>query len=227
MNDIPSRIKKIKNQIREWEMRYQRKPGTVLLLAASKTQPVEKIREAVAAGQMAFGENYLQESLEKIISLADEKIEWHFIGSIQSNKTRKIAEHFAWVHTVSDIKIAKRLNEQRPMHLPPLNICLQVNSSLDAAKAGIDPKDIDSLAEYCSGLENIKLRGLMTIPIHKNTFDEQREELKKLRIVYEKLNERGFELDTLSMGMSEDMEAAIAEGSTLLRVGTAIFGKRK
>ena|SRR5579872_2150052 len=226
MNDIQHNIQKTKTQIREWEIRYQRKPSSVSLLAVSKKQSIEKIRDAIRAGQMAFGENYLQESLEKISALSDENIEWHFIGSIQSNKTKKIAEHFAWVHTIDDINIAKRLNEQRPAHLPPLNICLQVNTSLEVTKSGIDPEHVLSLAEYCKTLAHLKLRGLMTIPAHKNTFDEQCAELRKLRLIYNELNERGFQLDTLSMGMSDDMEAAIAEGATIVRIGTAIFGKR-
>jgi len=226
MNNIQNNIQKIKKQIAECEARYQRKPFSVSLLAVSKTQPVEKILAAVQAGQIAFGENYLQESLEKITALANENIEWHFIGSIQRNKTKKIAEHFAWVHTIDDIKIAKRLNEQRPSHLPPLNICLQINSSFEATKSGTDPQNILSLAKDCTLLPRLKLRGLMTIPAPKKTFAEQRAELHKLRLIYEMLNTHGFGLDTLSMGMSDDMEAAIAEGATMVRIGTAIFGKR-
>ncbi len=227
MSDIQNNIQEIKKHIREWEIAYGRKPSSVSLLAVSKTHPAEKIRDAIRAGQVAFGENYLQESLEKIALLADENVEWHFIGPIQSNKTKKIAEHFAWVQTVSDMNIAKRLSEQRPSHLPPLNICLQVNTSLEITKSGIDPNDVISLADYCITLPNLKLRGLMTIPAFKNTFEEQRAELKKLRLIYDMLNERGFKLDTLSMGMSHDIEAAIAEGATMVRVGTAIFGERE
>jgi pyridoxal phosphate enzyme (YggS family) len=226
LNDIQQNIQTIKNKIREWETRYQRIPGSVSLLAVSKKQPLEKIREAIRAGQRAFGENYLQESLEKISELANENIEWHFIGPIQRNKTKKIAEHFAWVHTVSEVNVAKRLSEQRPSHLPPLNICLQVNTSFEITKSGIDPEQVLSLAEYCKTLPQLTLRGLMTIPAHKNSFAEQCAELHKLRVIYDELNERGFKLDTLSMGMSDDMEAAIAEGATLLRIGTAIFGER-
>lgn len=227
MNEISSHLEKIRKQINECEARYHRKPSSVSLLAVSKKQPLEKIQKAIQAGQMAFGENYLQESLEKIAALKNyENIEWHFIGPIQSNKTKKIAEHFAWAHTISDSKIAKRLNDQRPSHLPPLNICIQVNSSRETTKSGTEPEDVFSLAEYCLTLPNLKLRGLMTIPAYKKTFDEKRIELQKLRNIYEDLNNRGFNLDTLSMGMSDDLEAAIAEGATLLRIGTAIFGER-
>ncbi len=227
MNDIKKKIQTIKNQIHEWESRYQRPPHSVFLLAASKTQPAEKILEAIQAGQFAFGENYLQDFLEKVTAINHPTIEWHYIGSIQSNKTKKIAEQFAWVHTISDKKIAKRLNEQRPSHLPPLNICIQVNSSLETTKSGAHPEEVPPLAEYCATLPRLTLRGLMTIPAAKHTLDEQRAEMRKIRVIYDHLNACGFKLDTLSMGMSEDMEAAIAEGATIVRVGTAIFGKRK
>ena len=226
MNTVQLNIQQIKNHIRKCEIRYHRPPSSVSLLAVSKKQSVEKIREAIRAGQIAFGESYLQESLEKIAALLDEKIEWHFIGSVQSNKTKKIAEHFAWVHSISDAKIAKRLSEQRPLHLPPLNICLQINNSLEHTKSGIDPAHVLSLAEYCNILPHLKLRGLMCIPAAKNTFDEQRAEFHQLRLIFDNLIEKGFKLDTLSMGMSSDIDAAIAEGSTIVRIGTAIFGKR-
>lgn len=226
MNTIQLNIQQIKNDIRECEIRYHRQPSSVSLLAVSKNQSIEKIREAIDAGQIAFGENYLQESLEKIAALGNEKIEWHFIGSIQQNKTKKIAENFAWVHSISDMKIAKRLNEQRPAHLPPLNICLQVNNSFEDTKSGIDPEFVLALAKYCDALPNLKLRGLMSIPAAKNTFDEQRIQFRNLRLLFDNLIENGFKIDTLSMGMSSDFEAAIAEGSTIVRIGTAIFGKR-
>jgi len=226
MNNIAHHLQTVQHLIRAAEIRYHREPLSVSLLAASKTHSVEKIREALIAGQHAFGENYVQESLLKINALAHENIEWHFIGSIQENKTKKIAEHFAWVHTIDDMKIAKRLNDQRPKILPPLNICIQVNTSGETTKSGIDPDHVLLLAEYCKTLPHLTLRGLMTIPAPKNSFDEQRAELRKLRILFEKLNEQGFNLDTLSMGMSDDMEAAIAEGATLVRIGTALFGER-
>ena len=226
MTNIAKNISLLKKQIIECEMCYHRKPNSVFLLAVSKTQSIEKIRQAIAAGQRAFGENYLQESLKKMTALADENVEWHFIGVMQSNKTRKIAEHFAWVHTVSDKKIAQRLNDQRPPHLPPLNICLQINTSHEVNKSGIDEADGLQLAEYCNQLPHLKLRGLMSIPAFKNNFTEQCEQFSKLAAVFNRCNERGFKLDTLSMGMSHDMEAAIAEGATIVRIGTAIFGER-
>jgi len=226
MNNIQHAIQTIQKQIRDDAIRYHREPSSVSLLAVSKKQPIEKIQEAICAGQVAFGENYLQEALGKIAALSNEQIEWHFIGPIQGNKTKKIAEYFAWAHTISDIKIAKRLNDQRPAHLPPLNICIQVNSSSEKTKSGIEPDNILSLAEYCTILPRLTLRGLMTIPAPKNTFDEQRAEFHKLRLIYDQLNQAGFKLDTLSMGMSNDREAAIAEGATFVRIGTAIFGER-
>jgi len=226
MTNIPHTISILKKQIAECEARYHREPHSVLLLAVSKTQPIEKIRWAIAGGQRAFGENYVQESLEKIALLASEYLEWHFIGVIQSNKTRKIAEHFSWVHTVSEKKIAQRLNDQRPTHFPPLNICLQINTSGESNKSGMDAKNSLQLAEYCRTLPHIKLRGLMSIPAPKNNFTEQREQFAQLAAIFHQLNERGFNLDTLSMGMSHDMEAAIAEGATIVRIGTAIFGDR-
>lgn len=210
-------------RIREAELRFSRKPCSVSLLAVSKKQSVGKIQEAIEAGQVAFGESYLQEALIKIPQF---QVEWHFIGSIQSNKTRKIAEQFSWVHTVSDIHVARRLSQQRPQHLPPLNICLQVNISQEAEKSGIAIEDVEPLAAYCSTLANLKLRGLMAIPAYKKDFMEQRTQFHLLKLLWDELNKKQFHLDTLSMGMSEDFEAAIAEGATLVRIGSAIFGQR-
>ncbi|OGT38054.1 MAG: YggS family pyridoxal phosphate enzyme [Gammaproteobacteria bacterium RIFCSPHIGHO2_12_FULL_37_14] len=215
--------------MREYEKKYGRTPNSVRLLAVSKGQSAEKIKLAYAAGQRCFGENYLQEALEKIDDISrhcDETIEWHFIGHLQSNKTRKIAEHFAWAHSVCDKNIAKRLNDQRPAHLPPLSICIQVNISHEASKSGTGSDQVLALAEYCTSLPNLRLRGLMAIPAIKNHLAEQRAEYNKLRSIYEWLQQRGLELDTLSMGMSNDMEAAIAEKSNLIRIGAAIFGER-
>lgn len=226
MTDIKKNILEIQNKIHLYETQYHRSPHSVSLLAASKTQSVEKIRQAMSAGQTIFGENYLQEGLEKISALAEENLEWHFIGSIQSNKTRKIAENFSWVQSVHDEKIAKRLSEQRPDHLPPLNICIEVNVSAEQSKSGANPAEALSLAAYCSTLPRIILRGLMTIPAEKNTLEEQRAELRKLRTIYDTLQQNGYKIDTLSMGMSHDMEAAIAEGATMVRIGTGIFGTR-
>lgn len=228
--NIQQNISHIKNQILEYEKRYQRQPGSVKLLAATKTQSVEQIQQAISAGQFILGENYLQEALPKIDyfnkNFSTSSIEWHFIGAIQNNKTRKIAEHFSWVHTIDSIKVAKRLNDQRPDHLPPLNICLEVNISEELSKSGIFLDEVLALAEYCSFLPRLKLRGLMTIPAHKHTLQEQRQQLLPLKLMFEELCARKYEVDTLSMGMSDDLEAAIAEGSTIVRIGTAIFGKR-
>lgn len=217
----------VRAQIRDYEIKYAREKNSVLLLGVSKGQAIEKIEEATKAGQTAFGENYLQEALPKISALADKMLTWHFIGPLQSNKTKKVAEHFDWVHTVASHRNAKRLSEQRPAMLAPLNICLQVNISQEPSKAGLHPNDVLSVAEYCENLPQIKLRGLMTIPKLAATLAEQRTAFHELRLLYEKLLAKGFELDTLSMGMSADIEAAVAEGSTLLRIGTAIFGQRQ
>jgi pyridoxal phosphate enzyme (YggS family) len=225
--DITKNLATVKKLISEYEIKYKRPPGSVQLLAVSKAQSIENIREAINAGQKSFGENYLQEALEKISALASEKLEWHFIGPIQSNKTRKIAENFHWVHTVSNFKIAQRLNDQRPAQLPPLNICLQVNISQEASKSGTTAEQIFELAEACLTLPNLNLRGLMAIPAEKNIFTEQRAECHKLRVLEENLHARGIKTDTLSLGMSGDLEAAIAENATLVRIGTKIFDFRQ
>lgn len=223
---IEQNLSTIKTLISAYEKKYHRPPNSVRLVAASKTQPSEKIEFAYHAGQHAFGENYLQEALPKIAALSHLDIEWHFIGPIQSNKTKKIAEHFAWVHSIDDIKIAKRLNDQRPAHLPPLNICIEVNVSDEKTKSGVGMNDVMSLVTACGTLPKLKLRGLMAIPAIHHDFLEQRKEFHKLFTLYESLNTKGFSLDTLSMGMSDDFEAAIAEGATIIRIGTAIFGSR-
>ncbi|TAK75471.1 MAG: YggS family pyridoxal phosphate-dependent enzyme [Gammaproteobacteria bacterium] len=222
MQDL--QLLKVKKLITEYEQKYQRAPHAVTLLAVSKGQPVEKIEALFHAGQVLFGESYVQEALPKIHALADKPIEWHFIGPIQSNKTRKIAEHFTWVHSVDAINIAKRLNDQRPAHLPPLNICLEVNINHETTKSGVLPEDVSSLATYCTALPRLRLRGLMAIPAKQSTFTAQRETFHSLFLLWQSLRHQGFALDTLSMGMSNDFEAAIAEGSTLVRIGTAIFG---
>jgi len=226
MIDISSQLHSLKESIRECEIKYHRDPNSVSLLAVTKGQSVEAILQAVEAGQYLFGENYLQEALPKIAQLDKKELEWHFIGPIQSNKTRKIAEHFSWVQSVSNARIAKRLNDQRPSDLPPLNICLEVNISQEITKEGVSFQDIFSLADYCTSLPRLKLRGLMAIPAPKKIFSEQCAEFNKLKNLYNLLLEKGFMLDTLSIGMSNDWEAAIAEGSTMLRIGTKIFGQR-
>lgn len=223
---VKNNLQKISALIQEYECRYHRKPNSVKLLCATKGQSLEKIRAAIASGQTIFGENYLQEALEKITALANEKIEWHFIGPIQSNKTKKIAEHFSWVHSVDSSKIATRLNDQRPSHLSPLNICLEINISGEKSKSGILPDEAFALAEYCMTLPKLKLRGLMTIPKITHHIQEQRIQLRELKKLYDALIQKNINLDTLSMGMSDDLEAAIAEGATIVRIGTAIFGER-
>jgi len=224
--NIAKNLAEVRQQIHDAEILFKRKPHSVFLLAVSKGQSIEKIQQAILAGQFAFGENHLQEALFKMAAFNERKLEWHFIGLIQRNKTKKMAEHFHWVHSVTDKHIAKRLNEQRPTHLPPLNICLQVNVSQQTSKLGVSIDEVTSLADYCLTLPHLKLRGLMTIPIPKNTFEEQRAEFAKLVELFHSLNEKKFQLDTLSMGMSNDMKAAIAEGSTIVRIGSAIFGAR-
>ena len=202
----------------------------VQLLAVSKTFPAGAVLEAMAAGQHAFGENYLQEALDKIASVAqaqpDAPVEWHFIGPIQSNKTRPIAGAFAWVHTVERLKIAQRLSEQRPPELGLLNICLQVNISGEASKSGASPDELPALARDVAQLPNLRLRGLMAIPEPSTDEAEQRAAFARLRALFDALRADGLELDTLSMGMSGDMAAAIAEGATIVRIGSAIFGAR-
>ncbi len=200
------------------------------LLAVSKTKPAAMIRLAWKLGQREFGENYLQEALEKQTELADlEGIVWHFIGPLQSNKTRSVAEHFDWVHSVDRLKIAKRLSEQRPTHLAPLNICLQVNISREESKAGVLPEELEELAKEVAALPNLHLRGLMAIPAPAEGVDAQRQPLAALREALTALQSSlpNAPLDTLSMGMSDDLEAAVLEGATLVRLGTAIFGARQ
>lgn len=220
---INNRLTAIRESIASYETKYERDRGSVSLLAVSKKQSAGEIREAYAAGQRAFGENYLQEALQKMAALADLHIEWHFIGPIQSNKTKKIAEHFHWVQSVDSLKIAQRLNDQRPDHLPPLNICLEINISGEASKSGVAPHEAAALATACRELPRLKLRGLMTIPA---SGDAARQQFNLMHELFQQLNLAGHSLDTLSMGMSDDYETAIAEGATLIRIGTAIFGER-
>jgi pyridoxal phosphate enzyme (YggS family) len=204
--------------------------STVQLLAVSKTFPAEAVLEAVAAGQRAFGENYLQEGVDKIAAVAkalpDTRLEWHFIGPIQSNKTRPIATHFDWVHTVERLKIAQRLSEQRPPELGPLNICLQVNISGEASKSGVTPDELPALAQAVAALPNLRLRGLMAIPEPQDDPELQRVPFARLRALAQDIVKAGIHLDTLSMGMSSDMRAAVLEGASIVRVGSAIFGAR-
>jgi len=205
-----------------------RDPRSIALLAVSKTFPAEDVRAAHAAGQRAFGENYVQEALTKVEALSDLRasIEWHFIGPLQSNKTRPVAETFDWVHSVDRLKIAHRLSEQRPDTLPPLNVCLQVNISGEASKSGVTADEAVSVAREIASLPKLRLRGLMAIPEPADTLDEQRKPHARLHELMHTLRSDGLELDTLSIGMSADLEAAILEGATIVRIGTAIFGAR-
>lgn len=204
----------------------RRDPTSVRLLAVSKTVPPEAVAAAHSAGQSAFGENYVQEGLEKIAALAHLPLEWHFIGPIQSNKTRPLAENFDWVHAIDREKIASRLSEQRPAGLPPLDVCIQVNISGEASKSGLLPTELLAVAQAVAALPRLRLRGLMAIPEPTADLVAQRAPHRALRELLAMLNAAGLALDTLSMGMSADLEAAVAEGATLLRVGTAIFGGR-
>jgi pyridoxal phosphate enzyme (YggS family) len=200
----------------------------VTLLAVSKTFGAEAVREAHAAGQRAFGENYVQEALDKIAALADLRAgpEWHLIGPLQSNKTRVVAESFDWVHSVDRLKVAERLSAQRPEGLPPLQVCLQVNVSGEASKSGVPPAEVAALAAQVARLPRLRLRGLMSIPEPAADSEAQRAPHRALRALLEALRQQGLALDTLSMGMSADLEAAVAEGATVVRIGTAIFGAR-
>lgn len=221
-NTAAARLAAVRARIDAAERQYARAPGSVALLAVSKTQPAERLRELFSLGQRAFGENYLQEALTKQRALADLAIEWHFIGPIQSNKTKSIAEHFDWVHSVDREKVARRLSEQRPEHLPPLKICLQVNISGEASKSGAAPGEVPALIARLAELPRIELRGLMCIPAPADDDHARRAPFRALRELMATLPG----LDTLSMGMSDDLEAAVAEGSTLVRVGSALFGPR-
>lgn len=225
-NTITKNIKSIRAQITEAEKKYDRQPGSVQLLAVSKTRPIEDVRAAFSENQFNFGENYLQDALPKIADISESAIAWHFIGPIQSNKTRQIAENFDWVHTIDRLKIAQRLSEQRDPSIKPLNVCIQVNTSNETSKSGVSPEETIMLAQQINALPNLHLRGLMTIPASTNNFEQQRQPFRLLREWKNELQSQGMELDTLSMGMTNDMEAAIAEGSTIVRIGTAIFGQR-
>lgn len=223
---IEQNIAKLQQRISVAEQKYQRHHDSVKLMAVSKTKPAALIRIAAAAGAYHIGENYLQEALDKIAELKDLKLCWHFIGPIQSNKTRPIAEHFDWVHGVDRLKIAQRLSEQRPSNLAPLNICLQLNVNDEASKSGIPLGEVEQLAAAVAQLPNIRLRGLMAIPKATDDEQEQRNNFAMVAKALSALQANLPELDTLSMGMSGDMEAAIAEGSTMVRIGTDIFGAR-
>ncbi len=226
MTAILSNLQATREAIAEAAKAARRDVADVRLLAVSKTFPAESVRAAYQGGQAAFGENYLQEALEKIAALRDLPLEWHFIGPIQSNKTRAIAENFAWVHSVDRLKVAERLSAQRPPQLPPLNVCLQVNVSGEESKSGVAPEEAMALAQQVAQLPHLRLRGLMAIPAPVDDAAAQRAPFAQLRALLEKLKLQGLMLDTLSMGMSHDYAAAILEGATIVRIGSAIFGSR-
>jgi hypothetical protein len=226
LHSLDARLQTVQARIDEALKRYRREPGSVTLLAVSKTRSSAELRALAAAGVRRFGENYLQEALEKIATLQDLALEWHFIGPIQSNKTREIAAHFDWVHSVDRLKIARRLSEQRPAGLPALNICLQVNVSAEQSKSGVSLEELPALARQVAALPRLKLRGLMAIPAPAEGLEAQRLPFARMHQALEQLNAEGLALDTLSMGMSSDLEAAVAEGATLVRIGTALFGPR-
>ncbi|TKB48756.1 YggS family pyridoxal phosphate-dependent enzyme [Ferrimonas sediminicola] len=227
MTTIADQLSLAQEQIAQSAAVVGRNPSDITLLAVSKTKPAAMLRDAYQAGQRHFGENYLQEALEKQQELADLAITWHFIGPIQSNKTRPIAQHFQWVHSVDRLKVARRLSEQRPAELAPLNVCLQVNISDEASKSGASADEVKQLAREIDRLDNLRLRGLMAIPMATRDPGAQRAQFAKVKKLFNELKSEFSDIDTLSMGMSGDLDAAIAEQSTMVRLGTAIFGARK
>jgi pyridoxal phosphate enzyme (YggS family) len=226
MTSIAANLQAVKGRIAAACAASGRNADGVRLLAVSKTWPAAAVSEVAAYGQRAFGENYVQEALEKIRALAPLNLEWHFIGPLQSNKTRAVAEHFAWVHGIDRLKVAERLAEQRPAALPPLQVCVQVNVSGEASKSGVPAEQAADLCQAVAGLPRLRLRGLMAIPEPSDDPALVRERFAALRQLRDRLQAQGLAVDTLSMGMSDDLEAAIAEGATIVRVGTAIFGER-
>ena len=227
MTTLPAQLQAVRARIADAARLYGRDPATIQLLAVSKGWPAAALRELAAAGQGAFGESYVQEAVGKIDELRDCGIEWHFIGALQANKTRLVAESFDWVHSVDELRIAQRLAAQRPATKPDLSVCLQVNISAEASKGGVSPAALLPLARAVAALPGLRLRGLMAIPAASDDFAAQRDAFRRLRELCQRLRADGLSLDCLSMGMSHDFEAAIAEGATLLRVGTAIFGERR
>ncbi|MBS6436440.1 MAG: YggS family pyridoxal phosphate-dependent enzyme [Pantoea sp.] len=227
MTSIQHNLQQLRQRIRAAATQCGRDPEEVTLLAVSKTKPASAVEEAIEAGQLAFGENYVQEGVEKIEALAAHpQVEWHFIGPLQSNKSRLVAEHFAWCHTVDRLKIAQRLNDQRPDSLPPLNVLIQVNISDENSKSGIMLEDLPELAQQVAALPRLQLRGLMAIPAPESDYARQLAVCQQMADAFRQLKQRYPDVDTLSLGMSDDMEAAIAAGSTMVRIGTAIFGAR-
>ena len=227
MIGVTENLTLISDLLRKSAIEANRDPAAVKLLAVSKKQPVSKIREAAAAGQRDFGENFVQEGLEKIEALADLGLTWHFIGHLQSNKTRLVAEYFDWVHTIDKLKTARRLSEQRPAGRAPLDVCIQVNVDDEASKSGVAPADVAELAAACQALPGLRLRGLMCLPAVRDGLEAQRAPFAALRKLADDLQRNGIDTDTLSMGMTADYRAAIFEGATIVRIGTALFGERR
>lgn len=226
MPNLVENLAKIRQEIQSAEQKYGRDPGSVRLIAVSKTRTVKEIRRVMAENQLDLGESYVQEAVEKISIISRDAACWHFIGPIQSNKTRLIAENFSWVHSIDRIKIAQRLNDQRPVDMPALNICIQLNLAAEASKSGIGIDEIRPLIEQIHELPNLALRGFMTMPEMTTITAIQREHFKQMKDLMKDMNTRTLNMDTLSMGTSHDMDAAIAEGATMVRIGTAIFGPR-
>ena len=226
MPEPSQRLQAVRERIAATTAAAGRPLGSVHLLAVSKTRTPAEVAALHAVGQRAFGENYVQEAEAKIGALAGLDLEWHYIGRVQANKTRVLAERFAWVHGIADLRHARRLSDQRPAHLPPLDLCIQVNVSGEVSKGGVPPDALEGLARAVSALPRVRLRGLMAIPAPSRSVEEQRRPYRTLRQIRDRLTAEGLELDTLSMGMSDDLEAAILEGATLVRIGTALFGPR-
>ena len=231
MNTVQDNLLNIKNEIKKIAKECGRDPNTIQLIAVSKTKPVEQITEAINAGQLAFGENYVQEGIEKIQyfekNMPNNDLIWHFIGPLQSNKSKLVAEHFDWMHTIDRFKIAQRLSDQRPNHMAKLNVLIQVNISQEASKSGVKPEEVTDLVKQIVALPNLNLRGLMAIPEIENDYDKQLNVFTKMQQLLHSLQKNYPFMDTLSMGMSGDMPAAINAGSTMVRIGTAIFGARQ
>ena len=229
MNDIAHNLAQVRDKISATATRCSRASEEITLLAVSKTKPASALAEAIAAGQRAFGENYVQEGVDKICHFRDQgqdDLHWHFIGPLQSNKSRLVAEHFDWCHTIDRLKIAARLNDQRPADMAPLNVLIQINISDENSKSGIALSELDALAAEVAALPHLTLRGLMAIPAPESSYERQFAVARQMAVAFEALKARHTTVDTLSLGMSDDMEAAIAAGSTMVRIGTAIFGAR-
>lgn len=226
MGNIADNLIKVQSRVAAALENSPNRSNKVQILAVSKQQPVDAIRELAALGVREFGENYLQDALPKLERLADLDLKWHFIGHIQTNKTRPVAQHFDWVHSVDRLKLARRLSDQRPEELAPLNVCVQVNISEEERKDGIAPAAAEQLARQITELPRLKLRGLMAVPRASSDFEQQIQTFAQLKALFDRLNNNGMQLDTLSMGMSHDLEAAIAAGATMLRIGQALFGPR-